>query len=198
MYARAIGCRAIGRTHSPLGILVLISIVPTCNYRYLCTRPWTSKRPYFFPLQLLPTMSPKQPWATIATVFVLSAVSPSGVWADLQANCSAGWEWVRSFSDIYPVLPHSRRDVHGVRIFSSVLTCGACSLQNRNSLRQDPCLIASILEAACRGQGENFTVYTKANHPRRLPLPTWNTHSSRCPRFIQYPTTRRHQPLWPS
>ena len=42
-------------------------------------------------------------------------------------------------------------------MFLPALTCGPCPLQNRNSLGQDPCLIVSILEAACQQQSEDLT-----------------------------------------
>ena len=43
-----------------------------------------------------------------------------------------------------------------VSIVLAMLTGGTGPLQNRNSLGQDPCLIVSALESACRGGGEYF------------------------------------------
>ena len=42
-------------------------------------------------------------------------------------------------------------------MFLPGLKCGPCPLQNRNSLGQDPCLIVSILEAACQQQSKDLT-----------------------------------------
>jgi hypothetical protein len=42
---------------------------------------------------------------------------------------------------------------------------GTYSLQNRNSLGQDPCKIVSILEAACRGQGKDFMSTHQSQSP---------------------------------
>ena len=64
-------------------------------------------------------MSSKRPWATIATVSAMFVVGPFGVWADPQANCSTGREWVCSIRD---TSPHMRQGAHGVRAFAYALT----------------------------------------------------------------------------
>ena len=57
-------------------------------------------------------MIPRQLWVTIITALALLAAGPSGVRADPQANCSAGWEWVCS-----AIPPRPGRDAYGVVCF---------------------------------------------------------------------------------
>ena len=73
-------------------------------------------------LQHLLVMNLKQPWVTIAVVLLMFAVLLPGVRADSQANCSAGWEWVRSICEA-PSLP-----LHEAERASSVLIYGIHSL----------------------------------------------------------------------
>ena len=49
---------------------------------------------------------------------------------------------------------------------------GICSLQNRNSIGQDPCRVVSSLEASCRGDGEVFTRISRTDQWREPPLLT--------------------------
>lgn len=71
-------------------------------------------------------MSPNRLWTTIATAIVLSAVGSPGVWAEPQANCSAGWEWVGSIH--YTTSPpFPRQSAYGVLMLSSVFIRGTCS-----------------------------------------------------------------------
>lgn len=66
---------------------------------------------------------------------------------------------------------------------------GTLSLQNRNSLGQDPCLIASILEAACREKGEDPADI----HESRPPEETSSSDLERSPTpFSQIRLTSHH------
>ena len=113
-------------------------------------------------------MNSKRLWVITTTIFSLSAFGPLsfGVWAQDQAVCrakpatsitisegpgatpgfnvrAAGWEWVRFFL---------ARSFLTRRRSSCV---NPIPLQIENSLGQDPCLIISMLSAACRGSCEH-------------------------------------------
>lgn len=97
-------------------------------------------------------MSSKQFWVTAtATVLALSAFGPrsSGVWAQSEiAACQAGWEWARYIHSLFASKKRQLMFLFGRSRVDST------PVQNRNSLGQDPCVISSMLDAACRGVGE--------------------------------------------
>ena len=123
-------------------------------------------------------MSPNRLWTTIATAIVLSAVGSPGVWAEPQANCSAGWEWVGSES----ITPHprpSQRRALMVFLCFRLRSYVVHALQNRNSLGQDSCFVATVLDGACR-QSECLGHTTR----QKLPLLTWGVRTFRFLRSI--------------
>ena len=96
MYARALGAgQLVGRT-ARAGPWFSNSI-PAYNHRCQSGPEHQKERGYLpLPLQLLLVMSRKRLCPAIVTVLALTSLGPSRVWADPQASCSAGWEWVCS------------------------------------------------------------------------------------------------------